>query len=72
MNEQWKPIATAPKDRRVLLYIRLYGCSIGDWDDDRYAKNPRPFWRADVDAWMRRLWMRANQPTHWMELPGKP
>ena len=32
MTATIQPIATAPKDRRVLLYIRHYGWSVGTWN----------------------------------------
>ena len=66
---EWQPIETAPKDRRILLSI---DCSVGfcggNWDEDKYRKKPRPYWRADVENWMGILWMRDHQPTHWMDI----
>lgn len=65
-----KPIDTAPKGERILLWgdERLKGCevaaedwdpawSIGYWVDD--------FWSNDTDG-------EIIRPTHWKPLPGKP
>jgi hypothetical protein len=75
MLATWHPISTAPKDgRRVLLYIpslQKY-VAIGEWNDDRYARTPRPFWEFETGSCPRLLWMRKNQPSHWSELPGPP
>jgi hypothetical protein len=70
----WQPIATAPKDRKVLLYFPRdnIGVECGQWNKDEYAKRPRPYWMGD--CW--RLWgvaaYRGLQPTHWMPLPEPP
>lgn len=69
----WKPIDTAPKDRRVLLFFStLYGdwarVQVGGWDDDRYAKKPSPYWRGDTETLLGKRWMRESIPTHWAEI----
>ena len=65
-----------PKDREILLFLdggpTFRHWSIGKWDDDKYAKSPRPYWRADAERVMGKVWMRNSQPTHWAELPAKP
>lgn len=68
----WKPIETAPNDRRVLLFFpehpewaRVQG---GKWSDDRYAKRPRPRWDADKDYLLGMRWTRENPPTHWADI----
>lgn len=69
---EWQPIETAPKDRSILLWVDGE-CSKGQWNNDQYAKKPRPFWHAFYeDMALGRLWMRAHQPTHWMKLPEVP
>lgn len=72
----WQPIETAPKDRRILLWIPdgpWSCCSIGEWDDDRYAlKKSRPYWRSTEERTQGIRWMRDRQPTHWAELPEGP
>lgn len=64
----WKAIETAPKDRRILLSKGGRGLfAAGKWDSDEFAKNPRPYWRTDIQSWMGIRWMRAHRPTHWMD-----
>jgi hypothetical protein len=65
----WKPIETAPKDREIMI-VRNGKIRIGKWDDDRYNKKPRPYWR---DHQGRNIsTMRYLPPTHWMPLPEPP
>jgi len=70
----WQPIATAPKDRRVLLYYpQRFPCVVcGFWETDEYATKPRPHWRNDRSRIHGILATRAIQPSHWMELPDAP
>jgi hypothetical protein len=64
----WLPIATAPKDRYLLLYMdgQIY---VGGWFEKQWNSKAR--W----DAWLPKgvhgetgLW----RPTHWMPLPELP
>lgn len=70
----WQPIETAPKDGRMILLYRPTGggwmnTATGSWNDDRYAKNPRPYW----ESWLRiGVDWRTLPPTHWMPLPEPP
>ena len=70
----WRPIETAPKDgTEILVYCpRLGVCGPAKWDVNKFAKTPRPFW----SHWGERIWgvtwVRSDQPTHWMPLPGPP
>lgn len=68
----WQPIETAPKDRDVLLWFPAMcstpKASVGNWDDDRYAKKPRPFWTCECEGWAGKNLLRANPPTHWCEI----
>lgn len=73
----WLPIDTAPKDgTHILLYRPSVGewtkVSIGDWEDDKYAKKPRPYWSSCYERILGILWCRSNAPTHWMPLPIPP
>lgn len=71
---EWQPIETAPKDRPVLVHPGLWAgrtCSIATWNDDKYAKKPRPFWGRDDDMG-RITYSRNAPPTHWMPLPPAP
>lgn len=72
---KWRPIETAPIDGTfILVYPPLYTkktCSIARYDDDKYCKKPRPFWRRD-DDFGRVTCSREKPPTHWMPLPEPP
>lgn len=71
---QWQPIETAPKDGTNIMVTcpRLGVCCPAHWDNDQYAKKPRPYWT----HWGERIWgitwVRNDQPTHWMPLPAAP
>lgn len=74
---QWRPIETAPRDgTRILLYRPTAGewgqFVFGKYENDEYAKKPKPHFRTDLE----RLWGvrsdRESQPTHWMPLPEPP
>lgn len=71
---EWQPIETAPKDgTKIMVYCPWFGvCGPAQWDDDRYAKKPRPYWT----HWGSGIWgvsrVREDQPTHWMPLLQPP
>lgn len=72
-DERWQPIETAPNDGRYVIVwpSTWYGrTSCARFDEDRYAKKPRPYWsRLDDNGSINRS--RDNPPTHWMPiLPG--
>lgn len=63
----WKPMDTAPKDgTRILLAGKRV--EIGCWDDDRYAKNPKPYWRRYSVFGTQSE--RKDNPSKWMPLPS--
>lgn len=69
----WKPIETAPKNRRILLFYPkcpFTGCNvqIGKWDDDRYAVKPTPHWDNDQHRIWGRPALKSTSPTHWAEI----
>jgi len=73
----WLPIETAPKDKRILLGYELIifngiNSVCGCWDDDRYAKKPKPFWTHDMYRLKGARETRAQQPIAWMPLPEAP
>jgi len=71
-REGWRPIETAPRDgTNVLLWMTAYGgrSRIGHFDDDRYSKKPRPFWRSLLDDITT---CRRGQPPCWQPLPEPP
>jgi hypothetical protein len=73
MNDKsgWQPIETGPKNRKILLVI-MDRVVIGEWDDDHFARKPRPYWESTTGRLIGKMWSRANQPTHWMPLPTVP
>lgn len=71
----WAPIATAPKDRRVLLFYPGLHESKGVAVSGQWRKVGRGFWRHDVqggDNAFEFTCERLAQPTLWAELPGAP
>ena len=72
---EWQPIETAPKDgTAVLVYPptwRERTASVAVWDNDEYARKPRPYWRRDDDMG-KVTYSRERPPTHWMPLPTPP
>ena len=70
----WQHIDTAPKDGAIILvYPATWSkmtASPACWDDDRYAKNPRPYWNR-LDATRTRD-SRDSPPSHWMPMPPPP
>jgi hypothetical protein len=73
---KWQPIESAPKDQIILLYrpghrVSWQSVAPGKYNDDKYAKRPRPFWA----SWMLcsgKLDDRFYPPTHWMPMPNPP
>jgi len=72
----WLPIDTAPKDGEIILLYRPTAFEWGKvapaiWIDDKYAKQPKPFW----EIWLKIGGVRESRawkPTHWMPLPEAP
>lgn len=63
---------TAPKDIDVLLACPLRGVIRGRWNEDRYAKTPRPYWTNDREHLFGVRETRTDQPMHWQPLPPPP
>lgn len=75
--EGWQPICTAPKDQRIMLgflspVFTGVTAVFGSWDEDRYARHPKPFWSHDLVRLTGRRGAVTNAPTHWMPLPLAP
>ena len=72
---EWQPIDTAPKGFAILLYRPTAHpwsrIAVGQWNEDRFAKHPRPFWEM-LSRIVSRLEERKWRPTHWMLLPDPP
>jgi hypothetical protein len=67
---KWQGIESAPKDgTEILGYEANGGICIYHWDDQRYHKKPKPYWK----RWFYGAgYDRGQQPTHWMPLPEPP
>lgn len=69
----WKPMDTAPVDRRVLLrHNTPHGgerIDIGRWVDQRHHVAPKPFWQYEGLAVSRVHYCRMFPPIGWMDLP---
>lgn len=68
----WLPMETAPLDRKVLLLCDSWGRSgylirVGEYNDDRFAKKPRPYWQS---MGSRTTFDRDRPPKAWMYLPN--
>lgn len=77
MNIDWKPIETAPKDRRILLFCSrvVSKIHIGEWKEQVERLEGNIVY--DASGW----WMdgfdhpfnkKPFMPTHWDELPEFP
>lgn len=64
----WLPMETAPKDRAVVLRRADGNTGTGFYDDQRFNRKPRPYWKDDR-KYLGVDWMRKNEPTGWMEIP---
>lgn len=74
---QWPDIETAPKDgTRILLYRPTAGewgqFVFGKYENDEYAKRPKPYFKSDLERLFGVRHDRENQPTHWKPLPDPP
>ena len=63
----WQPIETAPKDGTPVIvwpptWTGVISCA--RWNNDQYAKKPKPYWRR-TDANGRATESRDKPPTHW-------
>lgn len=74
----WRPMDSAPKTKTEpygrqtqFLAVRCNKIIICWWDDDRYAKVPKPYWNG-TDAFMGIRRMRENDPAVWQPLPELP
>lgn len=71
LTPQWRPISEAPKDGTQILLLIGEDVSVGQYDNDHFAKRPRPFW--NYERFSHRIsFCRARQPTHFLPLPSPP
>lgn len=65
----WRPIETAPRTgRRVLMWSRTAGFFAGNWPQGCAAGD----WRKIGGDWRGASDWRAQEATHWMQLPPRP
>lgn len=64
-SEGWRPIETAPKDERVILFSPCWGTEAGYHSITRTRE---PSWFSASGA----PYADTEQPTHWMPLPSPP
>lgn len=70
IQNEWLDISTAPKDGTKILVLGIGGnIFLSQWDDDRYAKHPKPYWPMPPFGITR---SRSTPPTHWKPLPKPP
>jgi hypothetical protein len=48
--------------------LRDNGAVCGEWNEDKYAKKPRPYWRHDQERIFGIINARECPPTQWMPL----
>lgn len=70
----WQPIETAPKDgTKIIVWPPTWTgtLSTAAWNDDKYAKRPRPYWKRGDDHGSSTV-SRGRNPTHWAPIPAGP
>jgi len=70
----WQPMDSAPREgTRILVLVRTpfkgYH-ELAEWDDDKYANRPAPYWRTTGARGTRE--QRVSPPEAWMPLPAIP
>lgn len=73
---QWRPMDTAPVDRRIMLKRpRWHGgptatmaVGIGRYDQQQFHKTPKPYW-TDDQAFYSVVENRKSTPVGWREIP---
>ena len=73
MNVEWQPIENAPRDGTcIIVWPPTYHgvTSVARYDDNRYAKKPKPYWHRVDDMGV--VYSRHNPPTHFMPVLEGP
>jgi len=73
----WQPMETAPKNRRVLFFYDhppIPGVDVigGRWHGDYFAIRARPYWKHDAHKLTGETETRKVQPSMWQPLPAPP
>jgi len=69
---EWQDISTVPRNGTRIMLYRNGHYVFGNWDDDRHAAKPRPYWSHDSERIFGTVDARKNPPTHWRPLPPAP
>ena len=64
----WQSMDSAPRDTWILLRFPDGSCSMGKWDDDRYAKKPKPHWKYEKCYLYGAKHEKQNQPDLWLDV----
>lgn len=75
VQDEWRPIDTAPKDGSVLLLYVPNRCMIdmGSWrNDDNYPDEPKQWFDNSYDDYSCGYASCPLTPTHWQPLPAPP
>lgn len=67
MFDDWQPIETAPKSRKMFVVIAKDICPIAG-SGYKYTSDPYCVWRHELEGFVR--WPHPYPPTHWFPLPG--
>ena len=75
--DNWQPMETAPKDRRVQFFYDhppIPGVDVigGEWQKDHFARRPKPYWKHDMHKLTGVTQTRKVQPSMWQSLPDSP
>ena len=69
----WRQMSEAPTDgTRILLLDTSGKIMCGGWNQDKYAKRPRPYWTDDLERTFGILYTRNRTRVAWMPLPAPP
>jgi hypothetical protein len=74
---EWQPIdETTPKDRTIILFRPTAPIPIrvapGRYDDNKYAKEPKPYWSIQLAYYNVKSSSRYHEPTLWCDFPSEP
>jgi hypothetical protein len=68
---EWRPISTAPRERRLLLYVPATDqqdswIGVGHFELSPESPADEGYWKAENPQ------VSATRATHWLPLPGRP
>lgn len=71
----WKPMDSAPKDRRILLEWLdgdFWEIEFGQWESEQFYRKPKAHWQGEGRYWRGIRFYRERSPVAWMEVPEPP